>query len=152
MSRAARVIVRAAVPQDADVLLPMFESSYGEHLEARTPVAIRERMQAAASVDTVLLALLDRRSAGFASLRAIPQIETDRPHAELSDLFVAEAYRRRGVGRSLMGFAERLARQRGCVRMLLTAGVDNPGARAFYRYLGYVKFGVTMHRDLEGSR
>lgn len=152
MSRDPGILVRAAVPGDAEVLLPMFERFYGPYLEARTPSAIRERMHSAASVDTVLLALVEGRAAGFASLRIIPQIETSHPHAELSDLFVDEAHRRGGVGRSLMRFAERLAREQGCARMTLTVGLDNTGARAFYRSLGYDEFGATVHRDLEGRK
>jgi ribosomal protein S18 acetylase RimI-like enzyme len=148
MSADSPARIRIARPDDADALLPMFRSFYGDYLRVRTSAALRERLQAAAPVDTVLLASVDGRPAGFASLRIIPNVETAHPHAELSDLFVAEADRRRGVGRSLMRFAERFAHDRECERMVLTAGLDNPGARAFYRAMGYVEFGVTLHRDL----
>ena len=143
--------MRTAKPQDAALLRPLFESFYGDYLEARTSEAVRRNMKAAASVDTVLLATVDGRAAGFASLRLIPQLEAAAPHAELSDLYVADAYRRRGVGRALMRSAEQLAREKGSSRVVLTAGLDNEGARAFYRALGYALFGLTLQRHLEES-
>jgi ribosomal protein S18 acetylase RimI-like enzyme len=144
--------VRPANPRDAALLRPLFESFYGDYLEARTVEAVRRNMKAAASVDTVLLATLGGRPAGFASLRLIPQLEAGTPHAELSDIYVADACRRRGVGAALVRFAEELAREKGSSRVVLTAGLNNDDARAFYRALGYNEFGVTLARPLEGSR
>lgn len=151
MSRPDGITVRAAVPADAPLLLPLFEAFYGRYLDVHDADGIRARLVAAASVDTVLLALSEGHPAGFASLRLLPQIETSRPHAELSDIYVREGDRRRGVGRALMAHAEHLAWEGGCPRMQLTTGLDNDGARAFYRALGYAEFGRTLHRELEGT-
>ncbi len=151
MSARGETVVRVAVPADAPALLPMFQAFYGKYLEVHDAEGIRSRLAAAASVDTVLVALSDGHPAGFASLRVIPQIETAHPHAELSDIYVDERFRRRGVGRALMSHAERLACERGCVRIHLTTDRWNEGARAFYGALGYSEFGVTLNRELEGS-
>lgn len=152
MSRTNGIAVRLASPDDAPLLLPMFEAFYGRYLDVHDPEGIRGRLVAASSADIVLLALVNGHPAGFASLRIVPQIETPHPHAELSDIYVNAGDRRRGVGRALMVHAERLARERGCPRMQLTTGIDNDGARAFYRALGYAEFGFTLHRELEGTR
>lgn len=141
--------VRVATPADAKALLPLFRAFYGDHLESTTAAAVRRNLEASASVDTVLVALVDGRPAGFASLRLIPQIETDRMHAELSDLYVDGSHRRRGLGRLLMHAAEGLARRRGAHRVVLTVGLENEAARAFYRALGYREFGWTTAKGLE---
>lgn len=143
--------VRVARPEDAPRLLPMFEAFYGAYFRPKTAAAIREHMAAASGVDLLLIAEEEGDPVGFASLRLLPQVETDAPHAELSDLFVEERARRRGVGRALMSFAEGVARERGSPRIVLVTGFDNPGAQAFYRRIGFEDHGLQMKKDLGGS-
>ncbi len=152
MSGSERIGVRPAGPDDALTLLPMFTAFYGEHLEPKTVEAIRRHIVTAAPVDTVLIAWVHGSPAGFASLRLIPQIETDRPHAELSDIYVDPAFRRRGVGRTLVRAAERRAREAGAPAMVLVVGGDNGIARSFYRGQGYEDFALVMKKPLEGDR
>ena len=145
------VHVRVATGEDADGLLPMFEAFYGDYLRPKTAEAIREHLRAAAALDTVLIAEDDGAAVGFASLRILPQVESDVPHAELSDLFVDETRRRQGAGRALVAFAEALSRRRGCRSLQLTVGFDNGGARAFYRAAGFSDFALTMKKPLEAG-
>ena len=58
--------------------------------------------------------------------------------AHISNLVVHHRYRRRGIGRALMGAVERAAASRGCLAM--TIGVDdgNDYARRLYERRGYV--------------
>ena len=49
-------------------------------------------------VETPIVAEVDNCIVGFASLRLVPCVFYDTPHAELTELFVQEAYRRRGIG------------------------------------------------------
>lgn len=145
------VRVRLATSEDAPLLLPMFEAFYGKYFRPKTVEAIREHMAAASAVDLVLIAEEGGLPVGFASLRLIPQIESDSPHAELSDLFVEEPRRRQGIGRALTAFAERIARERGSPRIFLHTGFDNLAAQAFYRRIGFTDHGLQMEKNLEGS-
>jgi GNAT superfamily N-acetyltransferase len=65
---------------------------------------------------------------------------------EVQDVFVAEAHRRRGVGRALALAAERLAAERGHKRISLSFGLANDAARSLYEGLGY------RRADLEPQR
>ena len=69
---------------------------------------------------------------------------TDPP--ALQDVSVRAEYRRRGVASALTEAAEREVLDRGFDRLTLSVSVDNDAARALYRGLGYVDFGVPTRR------
>ena len=71
---------------------------------------------------TTVVALVDDEAAGFAQVQSDGEIQ-----AHLSNLLVAEAYRRAGVGRRLI---EEAVRRAGGMRVDLLAW---PGSEAFYR-------------------
>ncbi|HEY7587811.1 MAG TPA: GNAT family N-acetyltransferase [Thermoplasmata archaeon] len=141
--------MRVAGPDDAPLLFPLFTIFYGEHFHPPTIEAIRDHLSAAEAVDTVLLATVRERPAGFASLRILPQIESYAPHVELSDLFVDEAFRRQGIGTALLRSAEDLARIRGAPRLYVLTGFDNEEAKAFYRGLGFEDHALGMKKSLD---
>jgi GNAT superfamily N-acetyltransferase len=60
----------------------------------------------------------------------------DGPGVWLSDLYVAPAARRRGVGRALLAAAAAAARADGAVWMMWHVGRENDDARAFYASIG----------------
>jgi ribosomal protein S18 acetylase RimI-like enzyme len=106
------------------------------------------RLAATQGIETTILAEVDGQAAGFACLRLVPYMSGDDRYAELTDLFVAEAFRRRGVARALMAHVERLAAEGGASGMLLMTGFDNSGAQAFYRAVGYADFALARSRQL----
>lgn len=57
--------------------------------------------------------------------------------AEIDEFFVLPEARSQGVGGALLGHAEALLRQRGCVRLQLQLGVKNEAAQLFYERRGY---------------
>lgn len=61
-----------------------------------------------------------------------PVTSSDRPVCFLNDLFVAEAVRRRGVGRRLVEALYDLARARGALRVYWHMQVDNRTAAELY--------------------
>ncbi|GLX51416.1 N-acetyltransferase [Streptomyces hygroscopicus subsp. hygroscopicus] len=59
----------------------------------------------------------------------------------LKELYVRDSLRRQGVGDRLMGELRALAAARpGCSRLEWMTDRDNPGARAFYRSLGFAEY------------
>ncbi|MFE1936520.1 cyclophane-containing RiPP N-acetyltransferase HaaN [Streptomyces sp. NPDC059474] len=59
----------------------------------------------------------------------------------LKELYVRDTLRRQGVGAQLMDELRALAAARpGCSRIEWMTDQDNPGARAFYKSLGFAEF------------
>jgi ribosomal protein S18 acetylase RimI-like enzyme len=99
-------------------------------------------------VDTPLLAWLDGQAVGIANLRLAPSVFYPEPYAELSELFVEEAYRRRGVGRALILYAEALARQAGASELAVLTDHENHAALGLYRSLGYERHDLALRKEL----
>src|SRR5438034_9760576 len=84
-----RVRVRMARLEDAPGLVPLFETFYGAFFGGRvTETAVAGRLRLAAPHESVIVAEVDDRLTGFASLRVTDSLDPD-PYAELSDLFGA---------------------------------------------------------------
>ena len=71
--------------------------------------------------------------------RDVDEMLEARGYALVEDLYVEEAFRRRGAARALMEVLERVAREAGMPGVILDTGVDEPfaAARALYASLGY---------------
>lgn len=112
------------------------------------PEAYLPRLADPERVDTPLLAWVEGKAAGIANLRLARQVFYPEPYAELSELFVEEAYRRRGIGRALILHAEELARQAGATEMVILTGFENFPAREFYRGLRYANDDLAVRKKL----
>lgn len=57
----------------------------------------------------------------------------------LNDLFVEEAYRRKGVAKLLISAAEEFASKTGAIRIVLATQISNTAAQSLYELRGYSK-------------
>jgi ribosomal protein S18 acetylase RimI-like enzyme len=89
----------------------------------------------------VLLAFADEQPAGVLTCFAGFSTFYARPLLNVHDLAVLESFRRRGIGRALLGAVEERARARGYCKLTLEVRHDNEGARRLYHKYGF--------RDLE---
>ncbi len=137
------VDIRPATERDAAELARLNRLFYDATL---SPERQAGRLRAAAATERALLAWIDGRVAGFACLQFVPMITTATPYAELTELFVEEAYRRRGIAGALLAEAERLARGLGAPGVILFTGLKNETAQAFYRAVGYHDYAITMRK------
>jgi len=64
------------------------------------------------------------------------------------DVHVYDAFRRKGLGRKAMLFAEEEASRRGVSRVSLNVFGGNDAARSLYRSLGYAELATLMRKDL----
>lgn len=98
----------------------------------------------------VALAFLDGAAVGcvMATIADSPPIYTHARRGWLSDVWVEEGARRRGVARALIAAAEDWMRQQGMSRVELSVAMRNPDAQALYAGLGYRPATLTFARDL----
>jgi len=125
--------IRVATLADAHILADLNADFNGVQM---TPERMAEQMLRCYDVERALIACIDGTAVGFACLRLIPWLCYDPPYAELTELFVREPFRRRGIASALVAHAQRMARAAGAKELRILTGRDNPAARAFYRKLG----------------
>ena len=102
------------------------ESMRAELLSAHTYYLVAVRVEDPTVVD------------GYAGLLA-PRASAD---ADIQTIAVADAARRRGLGRTLMRQLMTEAHQRGAARIFLDVRADNPGAQSLYEALGFEPIAV----------
>ena len=141
------MIIRLATPADAADLARM-NAAFNGIFDSAAQIAAR--LAACADIETAILAELDGQAGGFACVRVVPCVLYAEPYAELTELYVEPAFRRRGLGRALIARAEQLARARGAADLLIMTGVGNPAAQALYRAAGYDTYAVALNRKVKG--
>lgn len=146
-----RVRVRLVRPEDTPDLVPLFEAFYGASFGGRvTEVSVSGRLRKAAAFETVVIAEVENKLVGFASLRVTDSLDPD-PYAELTDLFVESESRRLGVASKLVKYSEGIARERGATHLVVLTGTKNTEAQAFYRSAGYEEYAVAMRKALKST-
>lgn len=75
---------------------------------------------------------------GYLTVQWLPYLFLPAPEGYVSELFVDEVWRGRGIGKRLIETAEREARERGCSRLMLCNGRNRDSyKRGFYQQLGW---------------
>ena len=67
----------------------------------------------------------------------------------MSDIYVAEGWRRRGVGASLLRRIETEMRRRGCRRIRICAKATNRAALACYAAAGYPPYEIIFSKAID---
>lgn len=126
--------IRIATENDADALARL-NNKFNKTQDTEQQVAAR--MKANPLAEIAFVAELEGIIVGFACLRVTRSICYEFALAELTELYIEESYRRRGVGRALIEQAERVAQEQGAESLMLLTGGKNLTAQEFYRSLGY---------------
>jgi GNAT superfamily N-acetyltransferase len=145
LRRAIHITIREATQEDLDALAQLNE----RFNDAKTTAAqIAASLANPKCVEIPIVAEVDDRLVGFAGLRVVPLIFYEGAHAELTELFVEESYRRCGVGGALIRFAECLAKSKGAGELVLHTGEENEIGQAFYTAMGYEAWEIVMGKTL----
>lgn len=87
---------------------------------------------------TVLVAEADGVVAGTLDHTVLPNLTRGgRPFMLIENVVVGPAYRRRGLGRALLGSALATARAQGCYKAQLLSRMERGEAHRFYESLGF---------------
>ena len=100
----------------------------------------------------VLVADVDQQVAGFVTVwtkyHSVEPDDGPREYGFISDLVVSSTYRRRGIGRALLGAAEMRARKAGTSSLQLSVKAGNEGAMALYSAEGFVESEIYLEKAL----
>ena len=95
------------------------------------------------------VATIDGHPCGLISFYPDHDYFTDHPRAYVDNLVVAQEFERKGVGRTLLDFVERRARDHGFREVVLDVFAGNQGAIAFYERQGYRADHIRMAKPLD---
>ncbi len=100
------------------------------------------------SQDIYLCAEIDSGIAGFCSLTIKNSLWQEANIGTISEMVVAEAFRKRGIGTALLGTIVDMARQRGCRRIELDSAFHREEAHRFYEKAGFEKRAYLFSKEL----
>jgi GNAT superfamily N-acetyltransferase len=140
LSRATGLSIRAARPEDAELLVNLVrELAVYEKLEQHaqaTPDDFRRHLFGPRPAAEAAMAEVAGEPAGFALWFATFSTFRGQPGLYLEDIFVRPDYRGHGIGKALLATVARLAIERGCGAMNWSVLDWNTPAIGFYRSLG----------------
>jgi GNAT superfamily N-acetyltransferase len=140
-----QITIRPAVPGDAEAIHRL---NVAFNDARATPAYIAESITLRAQAERLFVAELASEVVGIAGLRLLPCALDPEPYAELTELYVAEGARRRGVGQELVRAVEAAAREGGARSLVLLTAWRNGTAHQFYHALGYNLYCINMRREL----
>ena len=134
MTDASQMRLRAARPTDAAAIAALFTDE--GYPAGSSDIATRlKRFNTPQS--RAIVAEHDEVILGFMAVHAMARFEHDDWILRILALVVDAGARERGVGRALIGEAERIGLELGGAYVELTAGHHRPEARHLYESLGY---------------
>jgi GNAT superfamily N-acetyltransferase len=132
--------IRAAVQTDVPIILGFIKKLAAYERLTQEVVAreelLRDTLFGSRRTAEVAIGYFENQPVGFVLFFHNYSTFLGRPGIYIEDLFVDEAYRRRGFGSALLGYVGRLANQRQCGRLEWSVLDWNQPAINFYKKLG----------------
>ena len=141
------IIVRDAEVDDATAISGLLQE-LGYTLD-RSATVLQIKKMSKRRNDRVLVAVRESQVVGMISLHIMPVMHLQARVCRVTALVVSEQYRKKYIGRRLMGMAEAYARASGCVSVEVTSSVRRTDAHVFYDRLGYTEVSRIFTKDLE---
>lgn len=139
------LLIRQATPADAAAVARLNKDFNKVRIDVAT---IAARLERCITTERILLAEIDGLAVGFLSLWFFPVVCAPDPYAEVAELFVEEAYRRRGVGRALLEEAIEVARSEGATELKVVTGFRNTAAQQLYHATGFHNLALQLCRPI----
>lgn len=149
------IIISPLVPEDAPDLLDIFNRYVVNGMEAfpeqPLPAPVFAKLLEAAKGLPGVTARQDGRCVGFALLRPYHQLPVFSRTAELT-IFLHPEFKRRGIGRQLMGHLLDEAKNQGLVSILAAISSLNSDSVAFHQALGFRECGCFQRVGCKNGR
>jgi len=137
-------VIREARPEDEEAVLRLLRLIPGnEEMAPEEQRAAAQRLRESPAMD-VLVAEMDGVPVGFLALSYMPGLT--RLRALIGEMAVDPAYRRQGIGASLVEAAIQRATQRGATHLLVDTSRGDAAAQEFYHACGFEAGGVAPLR------
>ncbi len=146
MQEHAQIIIRPARAADAPAIGAILREiewlpEAAQECRAEIESLISENL-ASCLDDNSHTALVAEYSAGdvvgYIAAHWTPYLMLPGPEGYITELFVLESERKKGIGRSLLAEVKKMALERGCFRLRLVTGRGR-GSYQFYKKLGWVE-------------
>lgn len=132
-------LIRPVTPADLPRLLPLVQGLARHHGDE--PAASEDSLARDLFGDApwffALVAAEGEVLAGYAALLRLGRLHFGQRGMDLHHLFIAEPFRRQGLGKALVTASVELARSKGCDYMVVGTHADNAEAQAYYPRLGF---------------
>ena len=142
MASAVALRIVTATERDVPLILEFIRelAAYERHLDRveATEARIRETLFGAEPAASVIFAFNEDKPVGFAVFYFTYSTFAGLPGLYLEDLFVKPEARGLGIGRQLLRYLARLAKEKGCWRIEWAVLHWNETAIGFYRKLGAI--------------
>ncbi len=137
------IAIRIGVEKDAAELnrLNTVFNGVGNISDEFIALSIRNNDQ-----EQVFVAEHGEQLVGFCCVQLFKSFCYDSNYAEITELFVDEQYRRKGIATQLMKYAQDYYADKNIVGFQLFTGGKNISAQRFYECLGYLKTDEIMYR------
>ncbi|APQ60469.1 Acetyltransferase YpeA [Paenibacillus polymyxa] len=130
------LMVRRATITDAEELSRLNQEFNGG--EKRPLAKIVERLSTNHD-ELIAVAETGGKIVGFGCAQSFYSFCYELPHGEITELFVEEAARRKGIAIAIISFLEEKLRERGVISMRVLTGRGNNVAIKTYEHCNYVK-------------
>ena len=131
--------IRAAEPTDLDGLLTLYRQ-----LNPTDPVlpvdVARARFEEMLNRPGLMVfcGFIDGQLATTCVLHILPNLTRGgAPYALIENVVTDNAHRRKGLGQAIVQAAAEAGLERGCYKVMLMTGRDDPGVHAFYKNCGF---------------
>lgn len=85
----------------------------------------------------LFVAANDKEFIGYTAINIHPALHVNGLECVARELYVKDEYQRKGIGRALMAYIERYAKDLGCKRISLATKWDDEIQKAFYENMGF---------------
>ena len=149
------VAIRRASESDVESILRILaqlDDSNRTRLSIEEGIRILRRMASYPDYGVYVAERADGRVVGAFAMMVMDNLaHQGAPSAIVEDVCVDISVRGQGVGRAMMEFAMKHAKEHGCYKLALSSNSARISAHDFYRSLGFSQHGVSFYVELERS-
>lgn len=128
--------IRTATESDIESLCSLVQELKGSSI-SHADMLNRLQFVQVSPFDFLYVYEEEKKILGLLGFRIRENLEDVTRYGEISIISVDSEARRKGIGQSLMEYAEQLAKEHNCIGTWLVSGLQRKEAHPFYKKLGY---------------